>query len=93
MTKKSKLITVQLETYEKLQSFGTMKDTFDSVIKRLIEDAEKWRVVENEFIRSLPDYMYKEESVTTVKEILKWFKENGLLGEKWEKEFTEEGLI
>jgi predicted CopG family antitoxin len=92
MAKNSKLITVQLDTYNTLQSFGTMKDTFDSVIRHLISDAEKWRVVENEFFRSLPEYLYKEESVWVIKGIIGWFKENGLLGEKWEKQFKESGL-
>jgi len=93
MTRKSKLVTVKLDTYESLQNLGTMKDTFDSVIKRLIKDAKKWRFVEDEFFRTLPDYAYNEDSLQLLKAIIEWFREKDLLSEKWEKWFKEKDLI
>ena len=91
--RKSKLVTVSADTYEALQNLGTMKDTFDSVIRRAMQESEKWRLVEREFFRSLPGLLYKEESVETAQHIVKWFKENGLLDSKWEAYLKEKGLL
>jgi len=75
----TKVIRVNLETYENLINLGTMRDTFDSVINRLIKDAEKWQVIKNEFLKELDGMVYKEESAHVVKYIKQWFKKKGLL--------------
>jgi hypothetical protein len=87
MSKKTKIVALQVETWSALQDLGTMKDTFDSVINRLISEAKKWRKVENEFLPSLPDYIYKEDSARFARDMLKWFKKNGLLNPQLEEQF------
>jgi hypothetical protein len=87
MARDSKLVTLHIDTYEALRSLGTMRDTFDSVINRLIKDAQKWRVVENEFFEDFPRQVYFPNNATggeayeiMMQAMKKWFEEKGLLG-------------
>ena len=76
MVKKHKQIVIRLETYEALMNLGTMRDTFDSVITRLMADAEKWKIVETGFLKDLPPMAQKSQNYRF---ILQWFKDKGLI--------------
>ena len=73
---KKKHIAVNPETYDALLNLGTMRDTFDTLINRLIRDAQKWQKVENKFLKDLPPMAQKSQDY---KFILQWFKNKGLL--------------
>ena len=75
MVKKHKQIVIRLETYEALMNLGTMRDTFDSVITRLMADAKKWKETEN-MLRDLPPMAQKSQNYRFM---LQLFKDKGLL--------------
>ena len=73
-----KLIRVSAETHKCLTNLGKKGQTYAEIVERVLDDAEKWRIVRDEFLGGFR-HMATEERWEFMLEIETFFKERGLI--------------
>ena len=95
---KTRVIRVNEETYDSLLNQGTMRDTFDTVVQRLIQDSQKWYTIKEKLIKDVLTHAQHqpEKEVGTFKELAEILRnmnliDGDLMNDKKEKRASKQG--